>query len=322
MYVRNAVTAGYTFVEAIGAWQGIADHFVVFDGTSDDGTWDVLVQLQQRLPELELVRERPAYLDGPTSVTGEQLGAAFEHARRRLDTTWQVMVQADCVFHRETAAALRLATRRPADGVAAFTVVRHQYRWNWQEMYLESELNLCTHRDRAEVMGDAMSCAVDGYADARLLPLFRRLPVTDSAWCFWSTLSGKIASCAEIWTTQSENAERGEFAWYDANTGRDFVADAAAFEATGAVPPGFESTTTPFADRLPASVVPWVGSRAYDTRRALQQLDELRVEDLRPQIDALAEVASSQPDLVRTSPTWRSKSRSAAGRAARLAGLR
>src|SRR6185437_11476140 len=108
------------------------------------------------------VREEPAYLHQPKSVDGWQLGEVFEAARARLETTWQVLVQADCVFHPETVTALRLATEHADPRAGAFSVLRRQYRWNWQDMFLESVLNICTHRDRAVVMGDAMSCQVDG----------------------------------------------------------------------------------------------------------------------------------------------------------------
>jgi len=318
-YVRNGLAAGYTFVEAIGAWRGLVDRFVVADGQSDDGTWEVLQELAEWMPELELVREEPAYLHQPKSVDGWQLGEVFEAARARLETTWQVMVQADCVFHPETVTALRLATEHADPRAGAFSVLRRQYRWNWQDMFLESVLNICTHRDRAVVMGDAMSCQVDGYADTRLLPLFTRRPVTDSAWCFWASLSGKVSNCAEIWTTQLDNAASGAFSWYDAHTGRDYRADVAAFETTGAVPPLFARTTSPFADDLPDTVRAWVGAVRYDPHQALQRVSAAGIPH--PSEEA-SRAALAAPALVRTTPGPVSRARSTVGRALRAARLR
>ena len=268
-YIRNGITAGYPFIEAYTAFRGGVQNFVILDGESDDGTWEILKQLQAIWPELTLQRVRPIYLDQPKDRRGRLLGKMFEQARQALQTPWQVMVQADCVFHAQGVAALRMATARAASRTAAFKVVREQFRWNWQEMYWKTRLNLCVRRDRARVWGDALDCAIDGSVDLRLCPLFEQYPVIDSAWCFWENLIGKVKVSGEIWPDKQEDDQVQQFRWYNRVTGRDFVADWQRYQRTGEMPDIFSNRTSTYQHKFPASLKPWLGQKRYDAEKSL-----------------------------------------------------
>jgi len=296
-YIRNGISRGYPFIEAFSVWRGFVDEFVIVDGFSDDGTWEFLQRLAGTWPELRLLRREPHYLHAPTDPKGLLLGEIFETARQALQTRWQVMVQADCVFFPLTVAALRLATASVPEGVAALVVQRNQFRWNWQERYSRSHLKLCTHRERARVDGDALDTQTDGLIDLRLLPLFSEMPVADCSWCFWENLPAKVAGLGEIWPDKKHDHETGKFAWYDEVTGRDFSQDMTAFKEHSSIPALFCRDSSPYQRSLPAILHPLFGTTVYDPEQSLRNLQSQGPCDVRSLLDGLANPSWTTPVL-------------------------
>ncbi|MCI4324106.1 MAG: glycosyltransferase, partial [Thermoplasmata archaeon] len=73
--VRNGLSNGYPFVEAILAALPLCDEILVSDGYSDDGTYNVLQRLAAARPQVHLTRDHWLVQ-----------GAAGEPFRRILET--------------------------------------------------------------------------------------------------------------------------------------------------------------------------------------------------------------------------------------------
>ncbi|MCI4363845.1 MAG: hypothetical protein L3K13_06040 [Thermoplasmata archaeon] len=88
MAVRNGLRLGYPFREAIRAALPVVDEFVVEDGHSEDGTYELLELLASSEPKLRLSRHGW----DPVSTNGSAIRNALDHARRlaRGDYIWQV----------------------------------------------------------------------------------------------------------------------------------------------------------------------------------------------------------------------------------------
>ncbi len=265
MFIRNGIRGGYTFMEAIENVLPFVDEFFVLDGKSDDGTFEALKGMALLDPRLRVESEEPAYMSSPKDGQGLLLGAAFDLARQKCAGDWLVQVQADTVFHPVTVLAARdfLESAGPGWNYDALEVVRHQYRWNWQEMYREDRLALIFRKASGRVAGDAINVAVKGRISRRLLPLFNKFPVADNAWIFFENISGKIAGCAEIWGALESEVKEGNSAWYDSVTGRDFRSDLKDYREKGVLPPFWKTAAAPFADKLPGNLRPLAGSVRY-----------------------------------------------------------
>lgn len=290
-YIRNGIQNGYPFLEAYLAWKPFADEFIVIDGMSNDGTWEALTSLQKNWPHLKIIRQNPRYLVQPKDEQGLGLGQIFEHSKSHLNTEWQVMVQADCVFHAESIKAIKIAIKKTHPKTAAFALVRHQYRWNWQEMYWKCILNLCTRKDKAQVAGDGLNCTTNGYIDKRLIPIFKEYPIADCAWCFWGNLWGKVTSCSEIWPDKETDVQTNDFAWYNKELKRNFKDDYEQYRLHKKIPEIFTKTESPFKNKIPANLHHWFGKLSYDTAKIKEQKNTIHINEkklLQPEINKLS----------------------------------
>jgi len=266
MFIRNGLRGGYTFMEAIENVLPFVDEFFVLEGKSDDGTLEALEAFSKLNPKIRIESKTPAYVNvAKDEKGGVLLGAAFEEARQKCDGDWLVQVQADTVFHPLTLLAVRDFLMRQGAGwkYDAIEIVRDQYRWNWQEMYREDHLALIFRKAAGKVFGDALNVKISGKISGRLVPLFDKFPLADSAWVFFENLAGKQEGCREIWTTPENHGEGGDFPWYDRATGRSFSSDLAAYRENGTMPPFWREKTNPFVERLPSNLLPLFGSEKY-----------------------------------------------------------
>lgn len=93
------------------------------------------------------------------------------------------------------------------------------------------------------------------------MPLFERFPVTDNAWVFFENIIGKREGCSEIWAMPGDHTN---FDWYNKETGRIFKEDLDAYRRTGALPPFWLKTTSPFKDALPKNLWELFGATKYN----------------------------------------------------------
>jgi len=266
MFIRNGIRGGYTFMEAIENVLPFVDEFFILEGKSDDGTLEAFEALAKLEPKLRIESATPEYVRAPRDKKGLLLGAAFEEARLKCSGDWLVQVQADTVFHPVTMAAARSFLDRGSNATryGALEIVRHQYRWNWQDMYRRDNLALIFRKDAGKVLGDAINVAISGQICSVLVPLFERFPAADNAWVFFENLEGKRAGCREIWETPEMHGGTGGFPWYDKATGRNFEDDLRVYLKTGTPPPFWLKKTSPFMEMLPANLAGLVGSKKYE----------------------------------------------------------
>jgi hypothetical protein len=269
MFIRNGIRAGYTFMEAIENVLPFVDEFFILEGNSDDGTREALEAFAKLHPKVRIESKTPAYVGAPKDEKGLLLGIAFDDARRKSAGDWLIQVQADTVFHPITVLAARyfLETGNNAVKYDAIEILRHQYRWNWQDKYRKDRLALIFKKSAGKVSGDAINVAVNGRISRGLAPLFERFPVADNAWVFFENIIGKIEGCFEIWGSLEENVREGNSSWYNSATGRNFRADMNAYRQNGVPPPFWREKTSPFKDSLPKNLWELFGVTKYNIAR-------------------------------------------------------
>jgi hypothetical protein len=102
LIVRNGVTQGYPFLEAIQAALPVCDEFLVADGWSDDGTWEALERLRDAYPgQVTLFRDRWVRDDM------HAIAAMTNVLLRRCRFEYCLNLQANEIIHEATIAQLR-----------------------------------------------------------------------------------------------------------------------------------------------------------------------------------------------------------------------
>ena len=266
MFIRNGIRAGYTFMEAIENVLPFVDEFFILEGKSDDGTLEALETFAGWNEKINIESKLPRYVQAEKDERGLLLGAAFEEARQKCDGDWLIQVQADTVFHPITILAARyfLTQRDNAERYDAITVMRHQYRWNWQEMYRKDCLNLIFKKSSGKVFGDAIDIEIKGKSSKKLLPLFKKFPATDNAWIFFGNIMYKIEGCFEIWDSLKDNIMNKDFSWYNNATGRSFKQDLDTYQKKRILPPFWQTKASPFESMLPENLWGLIGKCRYE----------------------------------------------------------
>lgn len=265
MFIRNGIRAGYTFMEAIENVLPFVDEFFILEGNSDDGTREALEAFSELHPKVIVESKTPAYVSAPKDEKGLLLGTAFDEARQKCDGDWLIQVQADTVFHPITALAARYFLERRNNAVKydAIEILRHQYRWNWQDMYRKDRLNLMFKKSSGKVVGDALNVAIKGKISRRLAQLFTRFPAADNAWVFFENIIGKVEGCFEIWGSLENNVKEGDSTWYNSATGRSLKEDLNAYRQNVALPPFWLKKISPFKNALPQNLWNLCGTPKY-----------------------------------------------------------
>jgi hypothetical protein len=288
MFIRNGIKAGYTFMEAIENVLPFVDEFFILDGRSDDGTFEALTSFGKRCNKIRIESTLPDYLAAKKDERGILLGAAFDEARQNCNGDWLVQVQADTVFFPITVLAARyfLMQKNNAEKFEAIKVIRHQYRWNWQEKYREDMLNLIFKKSAGKVFGDAIDIEVQGKISKNLLGLFKKYPATDNAWIFFENLIGKIEGCFEIWPSHEKNIMKQDFEWYNKTTGRSFNEDINNYYKKKILPPFWQTNESPFKDILPDNLWGLIGKKKYEIEPRFSNQGQ----EFRPSIAQLLEM--------------------------------
>lgn len=202
--LRNGVLNGYPFVEAYASWLDRCDRFVILDGESTDGTWEVLEALRELDDRFELHRARwPSATRGGVAIadfTNAALALASEGAERL------AYVQADEIFPD----AQRALMANWHDGALEFTGCFHF--WNGTDRVLANELSLRYVRVFGSDQGAA--AILDGitfslaHGESRTTPeLFHHY-----GWCFPTNILQKHISHARIYRGDAAYATRGRLA--------------------------------------------------------------------------------------------------------------
>lgn len=122
MALKNGVSLGYPFVEAILSLLPACDEFVVSEGYSEDDTYAWLERLRQRHPsKIRLHRRR--WPEGMTG--GEAIGKVQTAARKLCRGHWAYLLQADEIMPPENTSYLRDVCR--ARGLGERIVGRRRF---------------------------------------------------------------------------------------------------------------------------------------------------------------------------------------------------
>lgn len=109
MFIRNAIQFDYCVAEALDSLCAVCDKAVVIDASSTDGTLDLLVEVQKRNPNLQVV-------PGATwecQNNFDRLRVLADAAKSYLDTDWHFMLQADEVIHESSFPHIRKMILHP-----------------------------------------------------------------------------------------------------------------------------------------------------------------------------------------------------------------
>ncbi|MEN3000023.1 MAG: glycosyltransferase family A protein [Acidilobaceae archaeon] len=97
MIVRNVLSQGYPFLEAIAQALPVCDEFLVSDGMSDDGTYEALERAAKLNKRIKLFRE-----EWPRGSFHEELRMATNRLLKKCQGDYVFYVQANEVVHEES----------------------------------------------------------------------------------------------------------------------------------------------------------------------------------------------------------------------------
>lgn len=130
--IRNSFEAGYPLTESILSIYPIVDEFLINDGGSDDGTLDLLEELAEVYPKIELYQ-----IEDEESEAWETIDDQLEQLIDEASGEWLIESQADEIWHEddilefsellESTDANSIRQPRPSVNVAG-EVMESQYR--------------------------------------------------------------------------------------------------------------------------------------------------------------------------------------------------
>lgn len=253
---RNALRAGYPFVEAILSVLPLCDEFVIADDSSDD-TCRVLEQMAAKYGKIKILK-RPwpiaEYRDGCLAI-------ATDWAMQACQGDWLIYVQADEVFHEDALPGMRSIIRGEIgpDGlpIQAVQFHRRQLSTNFQECHGEHAVIRMAKRGAIQAAGDALSFAVKddryyGFDPEGHFSLF------DITRCFIDHFPAKAAGQAEIWWHLPNRNAAG---WFG-KTPEQWERQVALWQKNG-YPEVWTRADSPFMPELPTLMKGWVGKTRY-----------------------------------------------------------
>lgn len=97
-FIRNGVSLGYPFVEAILSVLPICDEFVITECYSDDSTYYWCKRLEKTFPKIRVVREKW----GQLTTSGQSIGEMQTKALRHCGGWYALCIQSDEVWHQDS----------------------------------------------------------------------------------------------------------------------------------------------------------------------------------------------------------------------------
>ncbi len=94
--IRDTLSQGYPFVESIISAMPICDEFIIVDGYSKDGTYEILKKLKKKHPKIRLYQEE---WEGSKENI---LATMTNKAKERCRGSWLFYIQANEIVHEES----------------------------------------------------------------------------------------------------------------------------------------------------------------------------------------------------------------------------
>jgi hypothetical protein len=260
MVLKNGTRLGYPWLESILAVLPFVNKFWIEDGYSTDDTYPALVKLQERYPDQILLSR---YL-WPHMQTGFAIGAATQHLLDQIHVMpdmadWLLYVQADELWHPHCLGWIKklLEYEQRFDAVEfKFLHLAH----NYQELQFPVGQESYTHairlvRNKAQIRAHRDAWTFEGCQDVVRAPETVRIVHANST--HWLNYAAKARSHADtlypdlpFYKVAAEERERD-------------------LAAASEVPELWRRPTSPYAEFLPAVVLPTIGWPQYFPRREL-----------------------------------------------------
>ena len=148
MVVKDVLSQGYPFVEAIASALPVCDEFLVSDGYSTDGTFEIIQKISKLNKKVKVFRQK-----WPVNKTMGVIGEVSNDLRQKCSSEYIFSVQANEVIHEESVEYLRgLPTIRP--NVRAFSLPYLSLSWIYKTQE-EFRLRLAKNLPSIVNVGDA-----------------------------------------------------------------------------------------------------------------------------------------------------------------------
>ncbi len=96
MNIKNGISQGYPFVEAIMSGLDLCEEFVISDGYSIDGTYEVLVKLKKRFPKIKLYKIK---WNDSLNSEGEVIAETANQTKKMCHGLYIFYLQANEIIH-------------------------------------------------------------------------------------------------------------------------------------------------------------------------------------------------------------------------------
>ena len=126
-YIRNGLTCSYPILEALIQVEPYVDEFIISDGGSTDGTWELLQRMAARWSKIRLVQR-----EWQLGYGGAAFREATDHAFSHAQGDWVLYVQADEIWWSQSAAHVRDLVSQVPDGYDGFAVPVYDIGGNFQ----------------------------------------------------------------------------------------------------------------------------------------------------------------------------------------------
>ena len=117
--LRDTLSQGYPFVESIISAMPLCDEFVISDGYSNDGTYEILKELAELYPQIKLYRDKWMLNNKNTKENGI-LAEMTNIARGRCSSDYLFYIQANEVVHEKSIRQLRELPSHSRSGVEMY----------------------------------------------------------------------------------------------------------------------------------------------------------------------------------------------------------
>jgi hypothetical protein len=286
--IRNGIRGAYPFMESIMAVVPYVDEYIVgYD--SDDGTREIL-----NVMAFSNEKIRPVEIKWDLSLGVHVIADVTNKAMEHCSGDWIIHNQADEVYTRE---AMEKAVERinKDENFNAYLVNRVQTGLNFQEYYMgESGAYVARIGRKGKIRsdGDGLSMVI---ADDKFDYLDKdsdNFDMYDITRTFLGNFPGRSRCQQEIWWMNPNNNSGG---WFG-KTPEEWNSLVREYEEKG-FPEECFKTDSPYKDKLPKSLVFWIGKPLYYPRLELLTENSLRFE------------ATEEANIVEEgAPTWKDAS--------------
>jgi hypothetical protein len=165
MAVKNVLSQGYPFVEAIASGLRICDEFLISDGYSCDGTYEILTEIANANRKIKLYRDLwPKARDFSTV-----LREITNTVKRRAHGRYLLNLQANEVIHENSMEFIKALPEIMPDYLTfSFPFVQLLSKYVWRE---EFRIRFAQNLDCIEALGDAWTLGLSRSAVFKLLVL-------------------------------------------------------------------------------------------------------------------------------------------------------